>query len=151
MLYKASTVQTGERIIHDEKVHFTSAGCGFDFFEQASIESDRFEAVICDASMLRGKDFDGLLREMSRVAQPDGSGLRREGRLDHERARDVAPLASKLACRPDRPVAGVGVEEPAEHRFAVVARYAEPVDRAVEGDERGRVAVRDQSVVGDGL
>lgn len=35
-------------------------------------ENDRFEAVIGDASMLRGKDFDGLLREMSRVAQPDG-------------------------------------------------------------------------------
>ncbi len=42
------------------------------FVSELPFEIDRFEAVIGDASMLRGKDFDGLLREMSRVAQPDG-------------------------------------------------------------------------------
>lgn len=35
-------------------------------------ESNRFEAVIGDASMLRGKDFEELLAEMVRVAQPQG-------------------------------------------------------------------------------
>lgn len=46
-------------------------------FEEGSVselpfESDRFEAVIGDASMLRGKDFHEFLAEMTRVAQMDG-------------------------------------------------------------------------------
>jgi ubiquinone/menaquinone biosynthesis C-methylase UbiE len=35
-------------------------------------ESDRFEAVIGDASMLRGKEFEEMLAEMTRVTRPGG-------------------------------------------------------------------------------
>ena len=37
----------------------------------------------------------------------------------------------------------------AEHAGRVEARDAEPVDRSVGGDERARVAVREERVVGD--
>lgn len=42
------------------------------FVAELPFESDRFEAVIGDASMIRGKDFHELLAEMARVAQRDG-------------------------------------------------------------------------------
>src|SRR3954452_14042077 len=40
-------------------------------------------------------------------------------------------------------------EEPSEDRRTVEAREAQPVDRAVEADERGAVPIGEQCVVGD--
>jgi hypothetical protein len=91
------------------------------------------------------------LRERHRVDEPDLAGVSRERRLDHERSRQVAPLRRVRLGRSDRPVSGVGVEQSREHGIAVVAGQAEPVDRAVTGYERRRVAIGQQSVVRDRL
>ncbi len=45
--------------------------------------------------------------------------------------------------------AGLAVEQAAEHARRVEARDAEPVDRPVGRDERARVAVGEERVVGD--
>ena len=42
------------------------------------------------------------------------------------------------------------VEEPSEVRGAVIARQAQPIDRAVAAHQRGGVAVGKQPVVRDG-
>ena len=87
--------------------------------------------------------------EHHRVGQLHPPGLRRKGRLDHERPREVAPLAAIRAARSDLPVPRLGVEDPGEHRRAVIARQAQPGDRPVAVDQRRRVAVGQQAVVGD--
>ena len=91
------------------------------------------------------------LCERERVAQHHRAGPGRERRLEHEGVRQVAALDRVFADGRDRPVARVGIEDPAEDRRAVEARQAEPVDRAVRADERGRVAVGEQAVGGDRL
>jgi hypothetical protein len=91
------------------------------------------------------------LRERHGVREPQLAGLGGEDGLDDERAGEVAPCRSIRPGRADPPVAGVGVEQPGEDGVAVVARQAQPVDRPVGVDERGRVAVRQQTVVGDRL
>jgi hypothetical protein len=75
--------------------------------------------------------------EGHRVDEAHAAGRGGEGRLDHERAGQVAALGGAGADRRDRPVAGVGVEDPREERGRVVVGHAQPVDRAVEVDERG--------------
>ena len=45
---------------------------------------------------------------------------------------------------------GLAVEQAAEHARRVEAWNAEPVDRPVGRDERARVAVREERVLGDG-
>ena len=71
-------------------------------------------------------------------------------RLDHVRARHVAPPGGDVqAVGPDAPAAGAAVEQRAEHRRRVEVRHAHPLDRAVGGDERAGVAVRQEAVVGD--
>ena len=86
-----------------------------------------------------------------RVSQPHRAAVGRERGLDHERPREVAALARKGPRRPDRPVAGLWVEDATEDGAAVVAGQAEPVDRAVAGDECGRVAVGQEPVLRDRL
>ena len=67
----------------------------------------RVEAEVVAALALGGRH---------RVDQPHRPGVRRERRLDRERAGEVAALGVERAGRPDRPVAGVGVEQPREDR-----------------------------------
>ena len=66
-----------------------------------------------------------------------------------ELATGVGPAGLEVTGGPDGEMATAGVEDPGEDRRAVVAREAEPVDRPVARDERGRVAVRDQPVIRD--
>ena len=57
--------------------------------------------------------------------------------LEHVRARDVAAAGrGRLVGRADAEAAGVAVEDRAEHRRAVHARHAEPLDVARGRDER---------------
>jgi hypothetical protein len=83
------------------------------------------------------------------VEQPDGAVRGGERGLDDQRPRQVAPRDLERREGTDRPVAGIGIEQPGEHGRAVVARQAQPVDRAVLRHERGRVAVGKEAVVGD--
>ena len=48
--------------------------------------------------------------ERHRVGESDLAGVGREGGLQHERAREIAPLRRVGARGPDRPVAGIRVE-----------------------------------------
>ena len=89
--------------------------------------------------------------EGHRVDQAHAAGGRGEGRLDDERAGQVAALGGGLVPRRDRPVAGVGVEDPREEGGRVVVGHAQPVDRTVEVDQRGRRAVGQQAIGGDRL
>ena len=89
------------------------------------------------------------LCERHRVGEPHAAGLGRERRLDHQRPGQVATLAAIRARRPDLPMPTVRIEDPREHRRAVVARQAQPANRPVAVDQRGRVAVGQQAVVGD--
>jgi hypothetical protein len=92
---------------------------------------------------------------VSALAAGEGEGVdypcttlaRLEGRLEDERSRNVATARPPAAGGPKRPVAGVGIEDSSEHGRAVEAGEAEPVDRAVPPDERGRVAVGEEAVL----
>ena len=84
-----------------------------------------------------------------RVRQAHDAGVGREGRLEHQRAGQVAAGARERLGRADRPVTGVGIQDPREQGRAVVVRQAEPVDRPVQVDVRRRVAVGEHAVVGD--
>ena len=98
-----------------------------------------------DAQVVRALPlYEGHGVEQADRALPGG-----EGRLDDQRAREVAPRDLERRDGTDRPVAGVAIEQPGEHGRAVVARQAQPVDRAVLRRERGRVAIGEQAVVGD--
>ncbi len=88
--------------------------------------------------------------DRQRVAHDDPAGRRLPGRLEHVRARLVG--ARGRVVDPERPEAegaGLAVEQAAEHARRVEARDAEPVDRAVGRDQRARVAVGQERVVGD--
>ncbi len=73
---------------------------------------------------------------------PRGQQDVRPGLVDACR-RDVDPE------RPEAEVAGLAVEQRAEHARSVEARDAEPVDAPVRSDQRAGVAVRQERVVGD--
>ena len=75
---------------------------------------------------------------------------RHPGRLDQVRARDVAPARRHVhAVGADAPAAGAAVEHRGEHARRVEVGHAHPLDRAVGGDQRAGVAVRQEAVVGD--
>jgi hypothetical protein len=78
-----------------------------------------------------------------RVGQPHDAGRRAHGRLEHERARQVAALGRLRPDGAQRPVAGGGVEDAGEQGRAVEPRQAQPLDRTGPVDERRRVAVRE--------
>ena len=85
-----------------------------------------------------------------RVAHDHPAG----GRLPrgHERVgpRLVDPVAGDVDPERGEPEAArAAVEQRAEHARRVEARDAQPVDRAVRGHERARVAVGEEAVVGD--
>ena len=72
------------------------------------------------------------------------------GRLDDVRAGDVAPAGRDIdAVGPHPPAAGSAIEQRAEDRRRVEVRQAHPLDRAVGGDQRAGVTVREKAVVGD--
>ncbi len=84
------------------------------------------------------------------VAHDDPAPARAPARLQHHRARQVAPAGRHLDARRGEPeVAGVAVQQRAEHAGRVHARQAEPLDAAVGRDERGGLAVGEEAVVGD--
>ncbi len=87
-------------------------------------------------------------RQRVHHAQP---ALRRHPRrLDHVRAGYVAPARRHVhPIRPHPPAAGAAVEHRAEHRRGVEVRQTHPLDRAVRGDQRAGVAVRQEAIVGD--
>ena len=92
----------------------------------------RIEAQVVAALALGGRHH---------IDQPHRPGVRREGGLDRQRPGDVAADGVERAGRTDRPVPGVRVQQPREDRRAVVARHAQPVDRARAVHQRGAVAV----------
>lgn len=72
-----------------------------------------------------------------------------EGRLQNEGLLDVAAADVGGSGGTDGPVAGILVEEPGEDRRAVEAGKAQPVHRALGGDQGGRAAVGQQGMVTD--
>ena len=85
-----------------------------------------------------------------RVAHEDPAGRRLPRRQQGVGARLVDARAREVdAERPEPERSGLAVEQGAEHARRVEARDAQPVDRAVGRDQRARVAVRQERVVGD--
>ncbi len=83
-----------------------------------------------------------------RIRDSNGSGVRRERRLEHVRAGAVAAHGVERRLGLELEAAAVGrVEQAVENGWGVAARQAEPVDRAVATDERRRPPVADQGVV----
>ncbi len=79
---------------------------------------------------------------------PAGSG--HPGGLEHVRSGLVAAAdRRRQAGRSDPPEPGAAIQHRAEDAFRVEARQAEPLDRALGGDERAGVAVREEAVPGD--
>jgi hypothetical protein len=84
------------------------------------------------------------------VADDDPAGLRAPRRLVDHRARDVAAAGRDVVVGgPDPEAARVAVEHRAEHGRAVHPRKAHPLDVAARRDERGRLAVGEERVLGD--
>ena len=85
-----------------------------------------------------------------RRADDDPAVRRLPRRLEDVRSRDVHTRRRVVDAerrQSERP--GTTIEQAAEHARRVEPRHAEPVDRAVRGDERPGVAVREERVVGD--
>ena len=88
--------------------------------------------------------------ERQRLADDDPAVGRLPRRLEDVRPGDVGPCGRVVD--PERREAeesGLAVEQAAEHARRVEAWDAEPVDRPVGRDERARVAVREERVLGD--
>ena len=88
--------------------------------------------------------------DAQRVADdhPAHAGL--PARLDHHRARDVAPAGRDVDVgRADPEAAGVAVEHRREHARGVHPRQAHPLDVAVRRDQRRRLAVGQERVIAD--
>src|SRR5260221_7192919 len=83
------------------------------------------------------------------VDQRDGAALGLEGRLENQGLVDVAATDFRhTADWRDPPAAEFGAAEyRGETGSGIEAWPAEPVDGAVDGDERGRLAVADEGVV----
>ena len=85
-----------------------------------------------------------------RVEHPDPPLRGHPGGLDHVGPGDVAPARrDEHAVGPHAPAAGAAVEHRPEDRGRVEVGDAGPLDRAVVGDERPRVAVRQEPVCAD--
>ena len=104
-------------------------------------------AAACDAPASRPACQSPIV-SASRDDEP--AGRRHPRRLEHVGARDVAPAGGHLdpvGRNPER--AGAAIEQRAEHARPVKPRQAKPFDRAVGSDQRPRVAIREERVVGD--
>ena len=90
------------------------------------------------------------LGDRQRVVDDDPAGVGHPGRLDHQRARLVAAAdRDDDAARRELEVAGAAVEQGAEGAGRVEAGQAEPLDRAVVGDQGAGVAVGEEAVAAD--
>jgi len=89
--------------------------------------------------------------DRQRVRQRHRAGRRDEGRLQKQGVVEV-PAGDPLGTsrRADGPMPGAVVQDAAEHRRAVEAREAEPVDRAAKAHQCAERQVGEQRVVGDG-
>ena len=84
------------------------------------------------------------------VGQPDAAGPGPEDGVEHVGRPAVAPPGRVDGGRADLEVAAAaGVEQAAERGRPVEPPRTEPVDRSLARDQRGGVAVADDSVVGD--
>ena len=88
--------------------------------------------------------------EGERLRESGHAALGSDLRLEDHGALEVPAAVIGRARRCDRPGARVLVEQPGEHRRPVEPREAQPVDRACAAHERGRVAVGQEGVFGDG-
>ena len=85
-----------------------------------------------------------------RVADDHPAARGVPGRLEHVGPGLVAPAGGDVhAERRDAEVAGLAIEQRAEHARGVEARDAQPPDPSVGRDQRTGVAVRDEPVAGD--
>ena len=88
--------------------------------------------------------------DQQHVAHDQPAGLRAPRRLEDVRARQVAaPRRDDRVGGRQREHAGVAVEHRAEQARAVHPWHAHPLDVAARRDERRRLAVRQEGVVGD--
>ncbi len=85
-----------------------------------------------------------------RVGDGDRTRRREEGGLQHHGAVQIAPGHLSGPGGPDRPVAGLVIEEATEDRWAVEAGEAQPVDRTVPAHQRSAVPIREERIVGYG-
>ncbi len=84
-----------------------------------------------------------------RLGQGGHAAFGPDGRLQGHRVLEVSAGDLGRGWRGDGPMAGILVEQPGEHGGPVEPGQAEPVDRALLADQRGRVTVREQGVIGD--
>ncbi len=85
-----------------------------------------------------------------RVANHDPASRRLPRRHQHVRACLVRTRGGMVDPERRQPEeAGLAVQQAAEDAGRVEGRDAQPIDRSVRGDERARVAVREEGVVGD--
>jgi hypothetical protein len=72
-------------------------------------------------------------------------------RFEHHRIADVLAFRRTHVARGRDAPAAVGrvTEQRGENRIVIEARQAQPIDRPVATDERGRAAIADQRVVFD--
>ncbi len=90
------------------------------------------------------------LGDRQRVVDHDPARVGHPGRLDHQGAGLVAAAERHDdAAGGDLEVAGVAVEQRREGARRVEARQAEPLDRAVVGDQGAGVAVGEEAVAAD--
>ncbi len=88
--------------------------------------------------------------ERERVAHGHPAGRRVPGRQQRVRARLIHARGGHVdAERGETEGARLAIEQRAEHAGRVEAGHAQPVDRAVGGDQRTGVAVGEEGVVGD--
>ncbi len=85
------------------------------------------------------------------IDEGDGALARFEARFEDQRAVAVAPRHARPAVPRCNPPASVvlAAQERGKAGVGIEARPAQPVDRAVASDQRGRLAVADQGVVLD--
>ena len=97
-----------------------------------------------------GAAFRRPLADREQVVDDDPAGLGHPGCLDHQRARLVAAAdRHDHASRGELEVAGPAIEHRGEGARRVEAGEAQPLDRAVVGDERAGVAIGEEAVAAD--
>ena len=87
--------------------------------------------------------------EGERVGERDLPLRGAEDGPQHQGVLQVAAFDSEVGLRPDRPVPGIVVEQPPEHRRGVEPARAPPVHRARGVHQRRAAAVGEETVVAD--
>ena len=90
------------------------------------------------------------LTDRQRIDHANPALRRHPRRLDHVRARQVAPAGRHVdPVGPDPEAPGPAIEHRREHARGVEVRQTQPLHRAVGGDQRPGVAVGQEAVVRD--